>query len=396
MIEQTEKETHLERPHAEFGPSGLKPLAICAGFENREGTNAFAEMGNRIHNAVENEDTINLEDDKEIDIYNQCILDRDQAIAELEARAGMKAVVYTEQRLHMDLGATETFGTGDLTAIAGKYGLGLDYKTGLGEIDAPIENLQSTAYAIGIFQAFPDLEELHFVFSIPQRAEYLEGTYYRKDLKQYIGRIARIILNAERVRAKWALPGGPPLHDLEPNNNCTYCKHQEDGTCPALGFIAMDLVNRFEPGILPHDRAEMNYEDIDDLTLTGKMLTVAHLMKKWSGNFIKEATAAALTSEVVPGGWRLKSSGSPRKVSDVDALIEAAVQAGLTKEEVYKAATISLTPLREAVRAKAPKRQKTVKEDEFLEYAEGIGAIVKGENRNSLVPIKGEIEEDDE
>ena len=44
---------HSSRGHAEFSPSSLKYVSKCAGFHGREGTNASAEMGTRIHEALE-------------------------------------------------------------------------------------------------------------------------------------------------------------------------------------------------------------------------------------------------------------------------------------------------------------------------------------------------------
>ena len=52
---------HSDRGHHPQGPSQLKALQQCPGFENRPGTSAAAEMGTRIQEALEVRDPSHLE-----------------------------------------------------------------------------------------------------------------------------------------------------------------------------------------------------------------------------------------------------------------------------------------------------------------------------------------------
>ena len=64
---------HSSRGHAEFSPSSLKYVASCAGYEGKDGTSAAAEMGTRIHEALEVRDSSALHGEQETDIYDQIV-----------------------------------------------------------------------------------------------------------------------------------------------------------------------------------------------------------------------------------------------------------------------------------------------------------------------------------
>jgi hypothetical protein len=64
---------HGSRGHAEFSPSSLKYVATCAGFHGKDGTNAAAEMGTRIHEALEIRDPSALHNEEEQAIYEKIV-----------------------------------------------------------------------------------------------------------------------------------------------------------------------------------------------------------------------------------------------------------------------------------------------------------------------------------
>ena len=69
---------HADRGHAEFSPSSLKYCAGCSGYHGREGTNEAAEMGTRIHEAIEILDPSNLQSEEEVSIYEEIVADQEQ------------------------------------------------------------------------------------------------------------------------------------------------------------------------------------------------------------------------------------------------------------------------------------------------------------------------------
>ena len=74
----SETPDHTNRDHAEFSPSSLKYVAGCAGYDGRSGTNAAAEKGTRIHEALEVRDPSALHDEEEIEIYDKIVLEEAQ------------------------------------------------------------------------------------------------------------------------------------------------------------------------------------------------------------------------------------------------------------------------------------------------------------------------------
>ena len=84
MSSQT-KPNHTDRGHAEFSPSALKYLAACPGFHGREGTSSAAERGTRIHEALEVRNPAHLQDEAEVQCYEQCVALEDSFIASYEA-----------------------------------------------------------------------------------------------------------------------------------------------------------------------------------------------------------------------------------------------------------------------------------------------------------------------
>lgn len=67
------KPNHASRGHAEFSPSALKYVAGCPGFKGVSGTNAAAEKGTRIHEALETRDPSALHDEEENFLYEKIV-----------------------------------------------------------------------------------------------------------------------------------------------------------------------------------------------------------------------------------------------------------------------------------------------------------------------------------
>lgn len=387
------RETPEERPHSEFGPSGLKCLEACRGFKNRGGTSAAAEKGTRIHSALELEDPSELVDEDEYNIYLQLVADRDKVLADLEETTGIKPVMHQELRLRIPLGSTETFGTADIIAISGSVAVLYDAKTGVSKIDPPPDNWQSTAYAIGLFEMFPDVKVIHAVFSIPVRSELLEGYYYRDNLPEYVAAVGTLITEAAYVRRMWD-GGSPPLEILTPNDNCRYCEFNESNRCPALGALVFDVVKRYDGGGALPAEGSIHGSDIEDPEVLAKMLPLAHIAEKWADGVKSKARMVAMRDGKFPGHV-VKSMGSPREISDPVALKEFATECGFSVDEILSAATFSLSSLTKIVSAKAPRGQKQDAVRQFEDGLEMFGALTRKPERFSLKPLSGDLDDED-
>ncbi len=377
--ETTNTPDHGDRPHAEFGPSSLKHVNACAGWQSRGGTNDAAEMGTRIHEAVEVRNPGSLHNEKELDIYNKLLEDMDGAIEFLREKAGQEPVIHQEITLDMSLNGCETFGTADIVAIAGSYAVLHDHKTGVGKVDPPPENWQSTAYAVGVFQKFPEVRIIFASFSLPQRNEILVGEYHRDKLADYILELSGTILLAQQVRPKWANNGTPSWEELEINNGCQYCLHRD--RCPALGHTAIEIVKKAKPDFFAE--TDLDISNIDDPETLAKMYSVAVIIEKWAEG-VRAKTVQLAKDGVEFPGLRLKSLGSKKIIVDKQAFLGYASGLGIDTETVLNLIEIPVAKVRDFYAAKAPKGKKTEWSRNFEEGLETERILEKSEPRYTL------------
>ena len=126
----TQTPNHSDRGHAEFSPSALKYSAGCAGYQGRDGTSAAAEMGTRIHEAIEILDPSNLQSEQEVSIYNEIVSDQDEYLKNYKHN---RRVTEEQAEIQLDvaLNGTSTYGTCDYLVIFDNVDACLiDYKTG--------------------------------------------------------------------------------------------------------------------------------------------------------------------------------------------------------------------------------------------------------------------------
>ena len=370
---------HSERAHAEFSPSSLKQVHACAGWESRGGTNPAAEMGTRIHEAVEILDPSALHNEKEVEIYNKLIEDMEGALQYLRDKAGKEPTIHQEIRLSMTLNGCETSGTADIVAVAGAYSVLHDHKTGIGAVDPPPKNWQSKAYAVGVFQQFPEVQTIYASFSLPQRNELLVGEYYRDRLPEYIEELSSIILAGEATRPKWKDNSVPDLDDLEINSGCQYCMHQ--ARCPALGHTAIEIVKRSKPDVLV--AGTLIPEELEDPASLAKLYVVATIIEKWADAVRAKAVQKAKEGVVLPG-LRLKSMGSVKTVVDKTAFYDYVEELGIDASAILDLVQIPVSRIRDVHAANAPKGKKTEWAREFDLRLESENILGKGTERFTL------------
>ena len=372
------KETAEERPHAEFSPSGIKYLSKCAGFKGRDGSSEAAEKGNRIHAALETGDISALQSEEEVSIHDRCKADLDAELMQLSENTGVDPVIHMEERLQIQLDNTRTFGTADVVAVSGNSCLLLDFKTGVSKIDCPPQNYQATAYAIGVFQKFPEVETIKAVFSIPVRGELLSGFYHRSELATYTAELSQIICRAERVRPLW-FTGEQDIDNLNPSTDCRFCMFED--RCPALGAVALDVATRYKPELLPD--GPIHSSDIEDPATLEKLYVVAKIVEEWASGIKHKAVRLAMEGTEFET-LRLRSMGSLKKTEDKNSLAQLAMQHGLTLQDVIEAADLTVTQLSKAIHDRAPKGKKSHEVESFESSAIDLGIVSIGNKRFTL------------
>ena len=373
------QQPHADRGHAEFSPSSLKYVAGCAAYHGKDGSSPAAEMGTRIHEALEVRDPAALQNEEELDLYNRCADMEDEFLADAFPPDEERTEFY-EVQVDVDLGDTQTYGTCDRLSISsdGKYGVLADYKTGISTIDKPHENMQAIAYTIGVFQKFPDLETIMFAFYVPQRGSLpLLGSFVSTELPDLIEVLGNVIKEGERVRPMWGGGQCPPAGDCNPTQNCRFCRHED--RCPALGGLVLDVASNLQR----KDFTNIDIEAVDDPASIEELWNISKIVEAWAKRLRARAMEMAHEGAEFPS-LRLSSMGAPTKVVDNHKFIKIASDMGVDTDELLESATFAVTKTAKLVGETADKGEKGQKSAEFLDTCKDAGALEKQKERFTL------------
>lgn len=283
---------------------------------------------------------------------------------------------YNEIQLEIPLNyGLKTYGTCDRLTIKDKKALLADYKTGVSQIDHPSENWQAKAYTIGVFEKFPDLESVTFVFYIPCYNGTPNHTFYRNELEVLREQVSVVIARASYVRSKWAC-GTPSLDELNPTQNCRFCAYESN--CPALGSLVLGVADKL--GVSLPD--SLDPEGADPSTLEN-VYGIAKVVSNWADTFRSKMVVMAKEGFEFPT-LRLRSMGHMKRCADNEKLVEVAIEYGLTEVELLSTASFPLGKIAKAISDKAPKGEKSAKQKEFLDDLDSHGIIETSEERFTL------------
>jgi hypothetical protein len=277
--------------------------------------------------------------------------------------------------IELDYGLA-TFGTCDrLTIYDGKRALLGDYKTGISQIDHPSENYQAKAYTLGVFQKYPSVEEVTFVFYIPLYNDAPFHTFKRSDMPALRKELSTVIALATGTRHYWE-DGAPPTSNLNPTQNCRFCRHEEH--CPALvGLVcevAKNVGDQFDG---------VDFEGTTDPEQVEFLYDIAKIVEKWADSHKKKAVSLAKEGMAF-SSLKLKSMGALTKVDDVNGLIETAKSFGLSDDSILDLATFPLGKVAKAVSDLAKTKEKAATRTEFLDTLEEKNIVSKSEERFTL------------
>lgn len=338
--------------HAKHSPSSLSYKESCPAYASRPGTNAVAEEGTRMHEALERDDFTGLTEDQ----LFLCSLCRDFRDGELAKLPG--AEQYRE--LQLSICGGRTFGTADFVAIAGTRGILMDWKFGWGAVEPAATNAQGAAYSLGCFERFPELETLELHFVQPRRTSISSHTYTRADVPALHLRIDTIIRRAN-ARNKEECPG----------HQCEYCRKQ--ATCTALRNLALPIAARYQGLDIPE---ELHASNITDPSMMARCLEAAKVLKEWCESVTFHATEMALNGAEIPG-FKLAKRAGKRSIGDALAAY-GAVRDMLSPEEFMECCgNVRLDALGDKISALAPRGQKQKAKDDVISRLTEDGIITQ-------------------
>jgi superfamily II DNA or RNA helicase len=369
--------THTDsatRPHAQFSPSALKNFEACPSFRGRSGTNPIAEAGTRIHEAVEKEDPSLLQDENEQLLAKWCL---DFLYHQRRERAASANLVASHQEiwLQMPLGDNSTSGTSDLLDIYQEPGnprksaVMYDWKTGYGSIEDAETNTQVWAYTYGVFQKFPDIDELAFFLVLPRRQEISYATFKRSDLARIKLRLSTII-----ARAKLAAETNPT------EGVCDYCSNQ--GSCPALASKA--LVIGQKAGFDVPSSVSLDGTAAD----RSKLLKLANILQGWCEETKKELLRQALEEGKEIPGFRLDQRRTPRTIAQPLMGYDAVKELVSLEEFLLACTRVSVPTLEKFVSERAPKGKKAEAKQHLEDVLRDKGALGEEGTIHVLKAIK--------
>lgn len=369
---------HSQRGHHPQGPSQLKALSQCPGFENTPGTSAASERGTRIHEALEVRDPSGLYDEFEMELYEKCVKAEDKLVADFFGDEEYER--HNELSTDIPLNAgLEISGTGDVLCVSKSRtkGLMIDYKTGQMKVDDAERNLQAKAYKNGAYNLFPEMEVLRFIFLAPQIDLINWFDFVPETVPFDRQEITPIVGNAKRVREKWKL-GTIEESDVSPCEQCTWCRHQT--YCPGVHGV----ISRVGDAAGFHVPADLSGET-DDPEILAQRYTVAKLLEPLVEKFKVDAVAAAQEGEVLPG-WELRSMGCKKLAVDNEQFYEYAVAHGIQLKDLLDHVNIPVAAIRDLLKNRAPRGTKGKVAKAFEQDGLDAGVIKKGKERFTLRP----------
>lgn len=360
--------------HHEFSPSQLAYREVCPGWKPEEGEQSVqAAEGTMMHKALETGDLKGLNEEQ-----TRCVSLVSDLFASMRGEleeGGNKVEMHQEMRLQI-MGLT--FGTADLVLVSGKYAKIGDAKFGWNPVEDAETNLQGWAYAVGVFEKWPEVEYVEVVFAQPRLNTVSTADFYREvDSERMKLRISAVIARAKNHKPE----------DLRPSEfSCLYCGAK--ATCTALHKKALIVSSKFVE--LSSDKELLDLYNPDQLAtpeLRGKAEVLRRILEPWCEKVRKENLRHVLeTGEEIPG-FEIKSRAGRRSVSDPQVTWEM-VKDRLTPEEFASVTEVSVAQLLKAYSDKADKGLKAKLKQELEDRLTDAGVLQGSDEIRYLQRIK--------
>jgi hypothetical protein len=350
------KPTSAERPHHQFGPSGLKLLEMCAGYRSdpNKDPHPVTEAGSRCHDALETGDDSLLQGDDE---HALVAMVRRWEAKNVPADRG---VDIREPRLHIgDL----TYGYADRLIIRKHQAWLIDYKFGYEPVERAEENLQGMAYTLGVFEAYPHVQAVRVVFLQPRLDYVTTCVWERSQSTSLLARIARVISRAKADRESDRVAGYLP---------CLYCGRKAD--CPTLGRIAARVAKTYEPSLDVPD--VVHPSQVTDGQTMAKLMDLQAVLADFVESVKFHAARMVQETDQEVEGYVLATRSGRRQIVDPLAALEVAKRFGLSLEDFLAAAKPSVSDLEVGVRAAAANKQKGKQVERFNDALREADALV--------------------
>lgn len=341
------KDVEPSRSHAKHSPSALAYKEVCPGFESRGEDTVYSQEGTLLHRAVEKGDLTGL-NEEQVQVARLC----------LDYIEGLGAGGETLREHKLSIGGGLTFGTVDYLRQEGDRADLVDFKFGRNPVPDAEENAQVQAYALGVFELWPDVQSVRVHILQPRRDEVSTASYTRGDVPRLQLRVSTIIACCEAEAPA-----------LRPTENCLWCSRQ--GVCPALHKHALTIAKGYGDELQIPD--QFHPSQITSPVVMGHALAVARVMEKWCESVRHHALQMRLGGQEIPG-HELRTASGKRRIKDPIAAW-AAVKHQVPPEAFIACCDVSLPKLENAFAEAAPRGVKAKAKQELSEALADLGII---------------------
>lgn len=358
---------HSSRSHALLSPSAAYRWMACtpsAVFTDKmpDTTTAYAEEGTRAHELAEkhirdylkNKKTkVKKEDEQiysEVYPYIQYVIDLYEKLKEASA----DTVMFVEQKVSASRWIDQCWGTSDCVIISDDSIYVIDLKFGKGVMVDAVNNPQARIYGLGAYDFFSDLYDITTVHNIivqPRLDHISEEVISADDL---LGWAEKELVPA----GKAALIGAG---EFKAGDHCKFCKAAATCRYRSARFNRLHDLSLTELHLLTD-------EEISDA------LSMAEELSSWLTALKEEVTKNLMDGQKMKG-WKLVRGRSLRRYSDVLAVRDKLVNAGIDENLIYKERELlTITDMTKVLGGKK-------------KFEELLGdLIVKPEGKPTLVP----------
>lgn len=366
---------NTERIHHAFSPSTLQMLEVCPNYQSAQSDSPAARAGTLQHAVTESgQDNAELTDEQAERAA--------EAMAFYQGRLATLAgpvLELSESYLPVDDENT-TAGYIDRAAISHdrKTAFLVDYKFGRWAVEKAENNLQGIAYALGVFHAFPTVEEVHVHFFQPAVKGGNSAVFYRSGVASLLLRIKVVVHRAMRARETQdysaALPTTP---------GCLFCANIS--RCPAVAAAVLNTAKKYSPVDVPDEVTPTSLVSPEQASLR---LRLAAVMEVWAGAVKRLESSRILRGDAeVPLEYELVSSAK-RSVVDPEKFKQVAL-IYLTDAEFAQCIDIGLTKVEKAISSKQPRGQKKEALEAFDVALKQAGAVKMGQPY-AYLKVKGD------
>lgn len=337
---------HSDRVHSKISPSKLKALEICPSFlddPNRE-VHAITLQGTRCHEALDSGNDADLTEE-ELRWVKMC---REHTLNFVGER-------HREVKLDI-LGGI--WGYADLVIVdrLARAATLIDYKFGNNAQEDVETNPAAQAYVLGIFQKWPDVDEVLVHYLYPRREEISAHRFYRADVPRIRLRIETIVARVEHASLFSGRELGLGLNPVP--DNCQYCGRK--ATCLALHKMVLPIATRYA------ERKELAVPQ-GDFSLVknpedwSRLLAYAPVLEAMADSIKRHALEFREQSGVEIPGYELRSRQGRKTITNAEIAYKKLVVEGganISHEEFLRCVEVSPKKLADCISENSPRGQK--------------------------------------